>query len=185
MQLATSFKEPYQVLQVNRSRLSLWLVRCVDQLRAGAAAIPPSGFVLLSSLAIQTGMAFSKQLFTQLGPTGVVCIKTVFAALLLLVIWRPRLKNYERRDYALILLSGLVTAGLNLSFYEAIARIPLGVASTLLFIGPLGIAVAGSRRLSDLVWVVLATAGVILLTPSNSRVLDPLGVVLALLAGGC
>ena len=81
---------------------------------------------------------------------------------------------------------GLVLAGMNLSFYASIDRIPLGVAVSLEFVGPLAVAVAGSRRWSDLVWVGLAVAGILALTqPGGTRPVDGLGVAFALLAGCC
>ena len=109
-----------------------------------------------------------------------------FAALVLLLLVRPRLRGYDRVGYLVAGLFGLTLAGMNLSLYLAIDRIPLGVAVTLEFVGPLGVAVAGSRRMLDLLWVVLAAAGILLLAPLGvfgGMDLDPLGVAFALLAG--
>lgn len=185
MQSAAYPRQHHQIFQTNRSLLVVLLARQVRQLRTLAGAIPPSGFVLLSILAVQIGAALAKHLFTILDPIGAAFVRTGFAALLLLMLWRPQLQNHGHRNYTLILLCGLVLAGMNLAFYAAIARIPLGIASALEFLGPLGLAMIGSRRLLDLLWVVLVATGVILLTPISSASLDLLGVVLALLAGCC
>ena len=109
-----------------------------------------------------------------------------FAALVLLVLWRPSVGGFARGGYLVAVLFGLALAAMNLTLYLALDRIPLGVAVTLEFVGPLGVAVAGSRRLLDLLWAVLAAAGILLLAPLNilgDADLDPVGVALALLAG--
>jgi inner membrane transporter RhtA len=112
-----------------------------------------------------------------------VFLRVGFAALMLLLLWRPQLGGYVRPNYFVVILFGLVLAGMNFSFYSALERIPLGIAVTLEFVGPLGVAIAGSRRLLDLVWVALAAIGIVLLNPLGEAKLDPLGVALALLAG--
>jgi inner membrane transporter RhtA len=151
-----------------------------------AGAMPPTGFVLLSIGATQLGAAIAKSLFAALGPGGTVFLRVGFAALVLGLWWRPRLRGHRRGAYALVALFGLVLGGMNLAFYSALERIPLGIAVTLEFVGPLGVAVAGSRRRLDLVWVLLAAAGIVLLAPlgAGATALDPRGVALALLAGG-
>jgi inner membrane transporter RhtA len=148
--------------------------------------VPPTGLVLLSIGSVQFGAAIAKGLFDSLGPGGTVLFRISLAALVLLLLWRPKLGGYARREYALAALFGLVLAGMNLSLYLAIDRIPLGVAVTLEFLGPLGVAVAGSRRLLDGLWVVLAATGIALLAPLNvlgGNDLNPLGVLFALSAG--
>jgi len=85
----------------------------------------------------------------------------------------------------LIVLFGLTIAAMNTFFYASIARIPLGIASTLEFVGPLGISIVASRRLPDVLWALFAAAGVILLAPIRGSVIDPLGILFALLAAGC
>jgi inner membrane transporter RhtA len=101
-----------------------------------------------------------------------------------MIMARPRLRGYSWREYGWVVLFGLVIAGMNSLYYASISRIPLGVATTLEFIGPLGVSLVGSRRLSDLLWIVLAATGITLLIPIEGGVaLDPLGVVLALMAG--
>ena len=142
------------------------------------------GLVLCGVFSVQIGAAFATTLFDEVGPGGTVFVRIAFAAILLLAIWRPaiRLPQAARRDVSLL---GLTLAGMNLSFYLALDRIPLGIAVTLEFIGPLAVAVAGSRRRLDLLWVGLAAAGLLLLSPVPGSGLDALGVVLALAAGIC
>lgn len=135
---------------------------------------------------VQIGAALAKGLFEDAGPGGTVFLRVAFAALALLLISRPLLRAYSWREYGVAAMFGLVLAAMNLSFYSALDRIPLGVAVTLEFTGPLAVAVAGSRKLLDLVWVVLAAGGILLLAPLGvfgGLDLDPVGVALALLAG--
>jgi inner membrane transporter RhtA len=151
-----------------------------------ADAAPPTSLVLLPIFAVQLGAAVAKGLFDQLGPGGTVFLRVGFAALVLLLLWRPSVRGYARGDYLVAILFGLTLAAKNFTLYQALDRIPLGVAVTLEFVGPLGVAVAGSRRMLDLLWVVLAAAGIVLLAPLDvlgDTDLDPLGVALALLAG--
>ena len=114
-----------------------------------------------------------------------VFLRTGFAALLLLIVWRPKLDKTVREHAGLLLLFGASIAVMNLCFYHAIARIPLGIAVTIEFLGPLGIAVATTRRLPELMWIAVALIGVALLSPDIGETLDPLGVVFAAVAGAC
>ena len=116
---------------------------------------------------VQLGAAVAKSLFDSLGPGGTVFLRISFAALVLFLLVRPKLGGHDRAGYLVAGLFGLTLAGMNYSLYLAFDRIPLGVAVTLEFVGPLGVAVAGSRRLLDLLWVVLAAAGILLLAPLN------------------
>lgn len=155
-------------------------------MREGAGAFPPTGLVLLAIGCFQLGAAIAKSLFDSVGPGGAVFFRVGFAALILLLLWRPRFAGHRRADYFTVIVFGLALAGMNFAFYSALDRIPLGVAVTLEFTGPLGVAVAGSRRALDVLWVVLAAAGILLLAPLNilgEVDLDPVGVALALLAG--
>jgi inner membrane transporter RhtA len=114
----------------------------------------------------------------------VVLLRLAFAALLLLALTRPRLTGRTRADLLAASGFGLVLACMNWSFYESLHRLPLGVAVTVEFLGPLGVAVAGSRKLLDLVWVLLAGGGVTLLALGGSRgELNLPGLLLAALAG--
>ncbi|WP_394621562.1 DMT family transporter [Lentzea sp. JNUCC 0626] len=144
--------------------------------------IPPTALVLLGIVSVQVGAAFAKQLFTVAGSAGTVTLRLVMAALILVAIWRPRI----RFDRTLITVAvyGAVLAAMNLFFYAALARIPLGAAVTIEFLGPLAVAVAGSRRWLDGVWVLLAGAGVVLLTGFQGGLLWT-GVLFALAAGAC
>ena len=163
----------------------------IGAVRAAAGAVPPTGLVLLSITSTQIGAALAKSLFHSIGPAGAVFLRVGFAALILLLIWRPRLRGYTWREYRWPLLFGGVLAAMNFTFYSSLNRIPLGVSVTVEFIGPLAVALAGSRRLIDLLWVALAAGGILLLAPTGlfgGAALDPLGVGLALLAGvfwGC
>jgi inner membrane transporter RhtA len=141
------------------------------------------GLVLGGVASVQLGAAVATTLFDDLGPSGTVLLRTGFAALILLAIWRPAVAGAPGeplRDAALL---GLALAGMNLSFYEALDRIPLGIAVTFEFTGPFAVAVAGSRRAGDLLWVALAAAGIVLISPGLHGSLDGLGIAFALLAG--
>ena len=146
--------------------------------------MPPTLLVLASIGSVQFGAAFAKTLFDELGAGGTVFVRTLVAAIVLALIWRPRLAGHSRRELGLALVFGLVLAAMNFCFYSSIERIPLGIAVTFEFVGPLGVAVFGSRRPLDLLWVVLAAAGIVLLSDLGSGGgLDRLGVALALFAG--
>lgn len=141
---------------------------------------------MLSIFSVQLGAALAKTLFDELGPGGTVFLRISFAAVVLLLLWRPKLSGYSRSDYLVAVVFGLALASMNFSMYLALDRIPLGIAVTLEFVGPLGVAVAGSRRLLDLLWVVLAATGILLLAPLGvlgESNLDPIGVMFALTAG--
>jgi inner membrane transporter RhtA len=140
--------------------------------------------VLLAAGSVQFGSGLAKTLFDDAGPGGTVFLRVAFAAVVLMALWRPRIAGVARRDLWLAALFGVALAGMNFSFYLAIDRIPLGVAVTFEFIGPLAVAVAGSRRALDAVWVALAAAGILLLSDfGDFGSLDVGGVGLALLAG--
>jgi inner membrane transporter RhtA len=156
--------------------------RLSDRLRSA----PPTALVVFPIISVQLGAAIAKSLFDSLGPGGMVFLRIAFAALVLFLLVRPKLGGHDRASYLVAGLFGLTLAGMNLSIYLAFDRIPLGVAVTLEFVGPLGVAVAGSRRALDLLWVVLAAAGILLLAPLGvlgGTDLDPVGVAFALLAG--
>ena len=112
---------------------------------------------------MQVGATVARRLFDALGPTATVFLRVAFGALILLGLARPRAR-LNRQQWLSILLFGLVIAGMNFCFYEAIARIPLGIAVTIEFIGPLGVAIAGSRGLPDFLWAAMAALGVALLS---------------------
>jgi inner membrane transporter RhtA len=145
--------------------------------------VPPVLLVLLAIASVQIGSALAKGLFDEIGPGGTVFLRLLFAAVVLMAVWRPSPRRRTRRDLELVVVFGLVLACMNMSFYAALDRIPLGAAVTFEFVGPLGVAVAGSRRPLDLVWVALAAAGILLLSDLGAGGLDGLGIALALLAG--
>ena len=160
------------------------LIKHPDQAGRGVVSVPPPVLVLFSIFSVQLGAALAKSLFPAIGSGGTVFLRVGLAALVLLLVWRPQLRTYTRGQYALVTLFGLTIAVMNAAFYAAIARIPLGIAVTLEFVGPLGVAMAASRRRSDLLWAALAAGGVLLLAPIGNLTIDPLGVGLALAAGG-
>src|SRR5690606_13877449 len=130
----------------------------------------------------QFGAAIAKGLFDRIEPTGMVLLRLVASAVVLLVVARPSVRGRSRTDWLVVAGFGLSLGLMNWAIYQSFARIPLGLAVTIEFIGPLAIAIVGSLRLRDLVWVGLAGTGVLLLG------LDPTGVTVvgvgfALLAG--
>ena len=142
-----------------------------------------AGLVMGGVASVQIGSAVATTLFDEIGPAGTVFLRTLFAALVLLAIWRPAagsLRGTALRDVALF---GLVLAGMNLCFYTALERLPLGIAVTFEFTGPLAVAIAASRRPLDAIWVGIAAAGILLLAPGIGDGLDGVGVIFALLAG--
>jgi inner membrane transporter RhtA len=145
---------------------------------------PPAPVLVLGAIAsVQSGAAIATRLFPDAGPAGTVLLRLGLSALMLLVLARPRWSGRSRADVVLVVAYGAALAAMNGTFYEAIDRIPLGVAVTIEYIGPLAVAVGGSRRRLDVVWVVLAAAGVVLLTSGGSNRLDLAGVGWAATAG--
>lgn len=138
-----------------------------------------------SVVSIKFGAAFAKTLFDQLGPAGATFVRLASAAVLLLVVVRPSMRGRGSHDRSVAILFGAILAGMNLSYYLAIERIPLGVASAIEFLGPLTVAIAGSRRWLDGVWVSMAGGSVVLLTGFGGNELDPVGVGLALISAAC
>jgi inner membrane transporter RhtA len=149
------------------------------------AALPPVPSVLLSILSVQAGAAIAKGLFPLFGPAGTSGLRIGLAAVVLLLVFRPPLRRLQPAQWQAVVPYGVALGAMNLLFYLSLARIPLGLGVTLEFVGPLLLAVAGSRRLLDFVWVLLAGVGIALIAPWSGTGLDPLGMLLALLAGGC
>jgi len=147
-------------------------------------AVPSPALVLGAIASVQFGAAIAVTLFASIGPGGAVWLRLLGGTVILVPLWRPRWRGRSRRDLALAGLFGLVLASMNFCFYSSIHRVPLGIAVTLEFVGPLMVAIAGSRRPLDLLWVALAAAGILALTEGGVHHLDELGVALALLAGG-
>jgi inner membrane transporter RhtA len=150
----------------------------VQERRASAVAL-----VLAAACSVQVGAAVAKSLFSGLGPPGVVFLRLLFGSVALWAIARPELRGRPRAELKLVAALGVVLVSMNICFYEAIAHVPLGIAVTVEFLGPLAVAVLGSRRLVDLVWVALAGLGVGLLAEGGGSAVRPLGIVLAASAG--
>lgn len=143
------------------------------------------GLCLAAGAIIQFGAGFAVTLFDELGAGGTVFLRLGFAAIVLWAIWRPSVRSLPREELRVALAFGVVLGAMNWTFYESIDRIPLGAAVTIEFVGPLGVAVAGSRRGLDVLWVALAAAGILLLSRpwEGGGELDGLGMLLALAAG--
>ncbi|HET9690942.1 MAG TPA: hypothetical protein VFP61_07295, partial [Acidimicrobiales bacterium] len=138
---------------------------------------PAAALVAAGAVTVQVGAALATGLFARVGPVGAVTLRTVLGAGVLVAAVRPRVTGRRRTDWAAVVTFGIVLAAMNLAFYEAIARIPLGVAVTLEFIGPLAVALGGSRRPLDVVWATLAACGVVLLGAGPAGHLRTSGVV--------
>jgi len=139
------------------------------------------GLVLVSILSVQFGAAVAKDLFDEVAPTMMTWLRLASSALILLALARPALRGRSRSDWLVILGYGASLATMNWAIYQSFARIPLGVAVTIEFIGPLSLAVLGSRRPRDLAWAGLAAMGVVLLGLEPGRI-TLAGVVYALIA---
>lgn len=158
------------------------LLRLVGGARAAAGAVPPPALVMLSMASAQLGSAVAKTLFASLPPPAVALMRLGLAAVVVFPIARPRIRSWSLRDALVAAALGLTLAGMNLAFYEAIDRVPLGVAVTVEFLGPLSVAIAGSRSWLDGLWVLLAGGGVVLLAHGGGSV-SLVGVLFAALAG--
>ncbi|MDG4533936.1 EamA family transporter [Streptomyces sp. AV19] len=141
------------------------------------------GLMLGGTLSVQFGSAVAALLFPRAGALGVVALRVTIAAVLLLAFCRPRLRGHSRADLAVVGAFGLALGGMNVLFYQAIDRIPLGPAVTLEVLGPLLLSVVAARRAASLVWAGLAFAGVFLLGRDGFDGLDPAGAGFALGAG--
>jgi inner membrane transporter RhtA len=141
--------------------------------------VPAPLYALGAIASVQVGATVARHLFAFLGPTGTVFLRVGFGACILLAVARPRWPRFDVGQWRAIVLFGLIIAAMNLCFYQAIARIPLGIAVTIEFLGPLGVAIAGSRRARDFAWVAMAGVGVAMLSFSGGTV-NALGVLFAL-----
>ena len=140
--------------------------------------------LIVAMASVQTGAAFAKKLFVVVGPAGVTALRLLIAAVVLLAMWRPSLR-LGAREWRMVIAYGLSLGAMNLLFYLAIARIPLGVAVALEFTGPLAVAMAASRKAIDFLWIGLAVVGLALLLPLGGARIDLTGAALALGAGVC
>jgi inner membrane transporter RhtA len=148
----------------------------------GAGGVP---LVLVAITSLQFGAAIAGTIFDETGPAGTALLRAFFAAVILLAVWRPSVRGHSAYDLKLVVAFGLVLGAMNLCIYESFARIPLGIAVTIEFAGPLAVAVALSRRRLDLAWAALAAVGIVLLADPGGGGVDALGVILALVAAAC
>jgi inner membrane transporter RhtA len=150
----------------------------------GALAAPVAA-ILLAMVSIQAGASLAKSLFPVMGPVGGTTLRLLLAALLLSAVYRPWRGRSLRGSWPATVGYGLSLGFMNLFYYLALERVPMGVVVAIEFLGPLGVAIAVSRRTVDFAWIVLAVLGLLLLLPvaPGAAALDPLGIVFALLAG--
>ncbi|MBN0044996.1 EamA family transporter [Streptomyces actuosus] len=151
-------------------------------LRPGGS-LGPVGLVLAGGVSVQFGGALAVTLMPRAGALGVVALRLLVAAVVLLVVCRPRLRGHSRADWGTVIVFGITMAAMNGLFYQSVARIPLGPAVTLEVLGPLALSVLTTRRAINVLWAGLALAGVFLLGGGGFSGLDPAGVAFALGAG--
>ena len=152
--------------------------------REGSPALGATGLVIAGLVCQEVGAAFAVTLFPAVGAVGMVSLRLAFSAAILMLVFRPRLRGRSRADWMTVVAFGLSLAAMNVLFYEALARLPLGVTVTIEVLGPLILSVVVSRRASSWLWAVLAFAGVALLGRGGFDSLDPIGVLFAAGAGG-
>jgi inner membrane transporter RhtA len=138
--------------------------------------------VVAAVTSLQFGAGFAVTLFDELGPAGAAFLRLAIAAAVLLAIWRPHVAGHPLADLRVAAAFGAVLGTMNFAIYSAMDRIPLGIAVTIEFAGPMAVAVLGSRRALDLLWAALAAAGILLLADPGGGSLDAAGVAFALLA---
>ncbi|MFF3913191.1 DMT family transporter [Streptomyces sp. NPDC001852] len=146
-------------------------------------SLGPLGLVLAGGISVQFGGALAVTLMPRAGAPGVVTLRLLAAAVVLLLVCRPRLRGHSRADWGTVIAFGIAMGAMNGLFYEAVARIPLGPAVTLEVLGPLSLSVLASRRAINALWAGLALLGVFLLGGGGFSGLDPTGVAFALGAG--
>ncbi|MCW3041259.1 MAG: EamA family transporter [Solirubrobacterales bacterium] len=149
--------------------------------------LPAWSLVLAGALSVQFGAAIAATLFDDLGPAAVTLLRLGFSAPILMLAWRPAVRGTPPGDLRLAALFGLVLGGMNLSFYFALDRIPLGIAVTIEFAGPLAVGIIGSRRRVDVAFALLAGCGIVLLATAkgDGGPLDPLGLFFVSIAAAC
>jgi inner membrane transporter RhtA len=150
-------------------------------------SVPPPALILLGIVSVQVGAGLAKNLFARASPDAIVMMRLLTSAVVLGVAYRTTLRDLRRlhswADIGVAALFGLILAGMNFSFYQALARLPLGIAVTVEFLGPLSVSILASRRRLDLLWALLALGGVALLARGGGDV-TVVGVAFALLAAG-
>lgn len=153
-----------------------------DQQPIGRERQLAAAMVMAGIGSVQLGSAVATTLFDELGAGGAVLLRTLFAAAILIALWRPPPGSVRGRTGVEVAAFGVVLALMNLSFYEALDRLPLGIAVTFEFTGPLAVAILGSRSRLDVLWGLIAGAGIVLFAPDIGDGLDPAGVAFALCA---
>jgi inner membrane transporter RhtA len=154
--------------------------------RAQHPALMPVAFILVSAFSVQGGAAIAKGIFPLIGVEGTAAIRIFLSAVILLAVFRPAVHRFTAAQWRAIVPYGIAIGVMNLLFYQALVRIPRGLAVALEFVGPLAVAIVGSRRALDLVWIGLAMAGIALIAPIRADGdVDPVGVIYALLTGAC
>lgn len=177
------------VVTAGTARAGGRLSRPAGVLNAALAAVPPPALLLVGIFSVQFGAGLAKHLFAEAAPAGITLIRLWSAAIILIAFGArgaraalaAAIRRRAWRDLAVAVSFGVALGVMNFSIYQAFARIPLGVAVTIEFLGPLGVAVAASRRARDLLWVVLAAGGVLLLTRGGGQITVS-GVAFALAA---
>ncbi|MCP2638229.1 EamA family transporter [Microbacterium sp. HD4P20] len=145
-----------------------------------AGTTPAIALVVVGLACQEVGASLAVLLFPAVGPLGMVMLRLVFSAVVLLLIARPSLRGHSRADWSGVVLFGVVLAVMNALFYLALERLALGVTVTIEVLGPLVLSIVASRRASAWLWALVALAGVIALGGGGWDRLDPLGVVFAL-----
>ncbi|CCG86741.1 threonine/homoserine exporter RhtA [Erwinia piriflorinigrans] len=147
----------------------------------------PVALLLIAMTSIQGGAALAKTLFPTVGAAGITALRLGLATLILCIIFKPWRLHFNRQQIVPLIIYGLALGGMNYAFYLSIRTVPLGIAVALEFTGPLVLALAGSRRALDFVWIALAVIGLFFLLPIGHDIgsVDPIGALLALTAGGC
>ena len=149
-------------------------------------ALTPIAFILVAAFSVQGGAAIAKGIFPYIGVAATATVRIVLSAIILLAVFRPAVHRFTVAQWRAVVPYGITIGVMNLLFYEALVRIPLGLAVALEFVGPLAVAIVGSRRALDVVWVGLAMAGIALIAPFQADdAVDPVGVTYALLTGAC
>lgn len=151
------------------------------------SALLPIAVLIAAMICFQTGAALAKTLIPVVGASGAVALRLGFATLMLWLVWRPWRMRLRAPAARTLVMYGIALGCMNLLFYSALQRIPLGIAVALEFTGPLAVAMASSNRPLDFLWIALAALGLLMLLPlgAASQVLDPVGIACALGAGVC
>ncbi|WP_312044514.1 threonine/homoserine exporter RhtA [Erwinia sp.] len=147
----------------------------------------PVLLLLLAMTSIQGGAALAKTLFPIVGAPGITALRLGIGTLILCVVFKPWRLRFSRERLLPLVIYGLALGSMNYTFYLALRTVPLGIAVALEFVGPLTLALAGSRKPRDFLWVALALLGLWLLLPLGKSMsgIDPKGAFFALFAGAC